>query len=276
MGRRSDRRKVLRLRGDAATARPDTLAVEEPLEIRVNGTAVAVTMRTPGDDFELAAGFLVSEGVVGAADEVVAIRYCDEGRPDPTYNVLDVTLAAHVPVPDFARSFYTSSSCGVCGKDSLDAVRTTARWSVSDDTVRVPATLLAALPNRLRDAQAVFERTGGLHAAGLFTAAGDVLCVREDVGRHNAVDKVVGWALAEGRLPLSGTLLQVSGRTSFELVQKAWMAGLPVLSAVSAPSTLAVDLAEEAGMTLAGFVRDGGMNVYAGAHRVAVATPAAG
>ena len=276
MGRRSDRRKVLRLRGDAATARPDTLAVEEPLEIRVNGTAVAVTMRTPGDDFELAAGFLVSEGVVGAADDVVAIRFCDDGRPDPTYNVLDVTLAPHVAVPDFARSFYTSSSCGVCGKDSLDAVRTTARWSVADDAVRVPATLLSALPDRLRDAQAVFERTGGLHAAGLFTAAGEVLCVREDVGRHNAVDKVVGWALAEGRLPLAGTLLQVSGRTSFELVQKAWMAGLPVLSAVSAPSTLAVDLAEEAGMTLAGFVRDGGMNVYAGAHRVAVAAPAAG
>jgi FdhD protein len=273
MGRRSDRRKVLRLRGDAATARPDALAVEEPMEIRVGGTQVAVTMRTPGDDFELATGFLVSEGVVGAADEVVAIRYCAGGRPDPTYNVLDVTLSRDVDVPDFARNFYTSSSCGLCGKDSLDAVRTTARWSVADDPVRVPSTLLADLPDRLRVGQAVFERTGGLHAAGLFTADGELLCLREDVGRHNAVDKVVGWALAAGRLPLAGCLLQVSGRASFELVQKAWMAGVPVLSAVSAPSTLAVDLAEEAGMTLAGFVRDGGMNVYAGARRVELAVP---
>lgn len=267
MGRKSDRRKVLRLRGGTATTRPDTLAVEEPLEIRVNGAQVAVTMRTPGDDFDLTAGFLVSEGVIGAADDVVTIRYCDEGRPDPTYNVLDVTLAPHVVVPDFARNFYTSSSCGVCGKDSLDAVRTTARWSVADDPVRVSTSVLAALPDRLREGQEVFERTGGLHAAGLFGATGDLLCVREDVGRHNAVDKVVGWALVGGRVPLAGCVLQVSGRLSFELVQKGWMAGIPVLSAVSAPSTLAVDLATEAGMTLAGFVRDGGMNVYAGAHR---------
>ena len=263
---------MLRLRGGTATTRPDTLAVEEPLEIRVNGAQVAVTMRTPGDDFDLAAGFLVSEGVIGAADDVVTIRYCDEGRPDPTYNVLDVTLAPHVVVPDFARNFYTSSSCGVCGKDSLDAVRTTARWSVADDPVRVSTSVLAALPDRLREGQEVFERTGGLHAAGLFGATGDLLCVREDVGRHNAVDKVVGWALVGGRVPLAGCVLQVSGRLSFELVQKGWMAGIPVLSAVSAPSTLAVDLATEAGMTLAGFVRDGGMNVYAGAHRCDVPT----
>jgi len=274
MGRRADRRKVLRLRGGAATTRPDTLAVEEPLEVRVNGGGVAVTMRTPGDDFELAAGFLVSEGVVGAAEDVVGIRYCDEGRPDPTYNLLDVTLAPHVELPDLARNFYTSSSCGVCGKDSLDAVRTSARWPVADDPLRVPSSLIAELPDRLREGQAVFERTGGLHAAALFTATGELLCVREDVGRHNAVDKVVGWALTDGRLPLTGCVLQVSGRTSFELVQKAWMAGLPMLSAVSAPSTLAVDLAQEAGMTLVGFVRDGGMNVYAGAERIGLPQPA--
>lgn len=270
MGRRSDRRKVLRLRGDVAASRPDILAVEEPMEIRVGGRGVAVTMRTPGDDFDLATGFLVSEGVVGAADEVIAIRYCADGRPDPTYNVLDVTLAPGVEVPDFARNFYTSSSCGVCGKDSLDAVRTTARWSVADDPARVRSTLLADLPNRLRAGQAVFQRTGGLHAAGLFIADGELLCLREDVGRHNAVDKVIGWALTAGRLPLTGCVLQVSGRASFELVQKAWMAGVPVLSAVSAPSTLAVDLAQEAGITLAGFVRNGGMNIYTGARRVDV------
>ena len=275
MGRRADRRKVLRLRDGVATARPDTLAVEEPLEIRVNGSSLSVTMRTPGDDFELAAGFLVSEGVIGAPDDVVGIRYCDEGRPDPTYNVLDVTLAPHVTLPDLTRNFYVSSSCGVCGKDSLDAVRTATRWSVADDPLRVPAGLLAVLPDRLREGQAIFERTGGLHAAALFTADGDMLCVREDVGRHNAVDKVVGWALTEGRLPLSGCVLQVSGRTSFELVQKAWMAGVPLLSAVSAPSTLAVDLAREAGMTLVGFVRNGGMNVYAGEERVGVPLTAA-
>lgn len=258
------------------TTRPDSLAVEEPLEIRVNGRQLAVTMRTPGDDFELAAGFLVSEGVVGARDETLGIRYCDDGRPDSTLNVLDVRLAPHVGLPDFSRNFYTSSSCGVCGKDSLDAVRTTARWSVADDPVVVPAGLLVELPDRLRASQAIFERTGGLHAAGLFSAHGDLLCVREDVGRHNAVDKVVGWALAEGRLPLTGCILQVSGRTSFELVQKAWMAGVPVLSAVSAPSTLAVDLATEAGMTLAGFVRNGGLNVYAGGHRIDLASAPGG
>ncbi|MDZ5621716.1 formate dehydrogenase accessory sulfurtransferase FdhD [Nocardioides sp. HM23] len=270
MGRRSDRRRVLRLRAGATSSRGDSLAVEEPMEIRVGGRQVAVTMRTPGDDFELATGFLVSEGMLTAARDVVAVRYCASGRPDRTYNQVDVTVAAHVAVPDDARRLFVSSACGVCGKDSLDQVRTSARWSVADDPARVSSTLLAGLPDRLRAGQAVFERTGGLHAAGLFTANGDLLCLREDVGRHNAVDKVVGWALAADRLPLRGCILQVSGRLSFELVQKAWMAGVPVLSAVSAPSTLAVDLAVEAGMTVAGFVRDGGMNIYAGAERVDV------
>lgn len=273
MGRRSDRRPVVRLRAGVATVRPDALAVEEPMEIRVGGRQVAVTMRTPGDDFELAAGFLLSEGVIATPGDVVSARYCIDGRPDKDYNVVDVTLAPHVDMPDFARNFYVSSSCGVCGKDSLDKVRTAARWPVTDDPVRVSARLLAELPDLLRAGQAVFDRTGGLHAAGLFTADGELLCLREDVGRHNAVDKVLGWALGAGRLPLRGCVLQVSGRASFELVQKAWMAGLPVMSAVSAPSTLAVDLASEAGITLAGFVRDGGMNIYSGAGRVELPVP---
>lgn len=241
------------------------------MEIRLGGQPIAVTMRTPGDDFELAAGFLVSEGVIAAARDVVSIRYCDGGRPDTSHNVVDVLLAGHIEVPDLVRNFYTSSSCGVCGKESLDRVRTTGRWSVADDPLRISAARLAELPDRLRGGQAVFDRTGGIHAAGLFSECGELLCLREDVGRHNAVDKVIGWALANDRLPLAGCVLQVSGRASFELVQKALMAGVPVLSAVSAPSTLAVDLAAEAGMTLAGFVRDDRMNIYTGADRVDLA-----
>lgn len=259
---------MVRLRAGAVSARPDTLAVEEPMEIRVGGRQLAVTMRTPGDDFELASGFLLSEGVIASPDDVLSARYCVDGRPDRDYNVVDVMLGPHVDLPDIARNFYVSSSCGVCGKDSLDKVRTAARWSVTDDPVRVSADLLVELPDLLRAGQAVFERTGGLHAAGLFTSDGELLCLREDVGRHNAVDKVLGWALGTGRLPLRGCVLQVSGRASFELVQKAWMAGVPVMSAVSAPSTLAVDLATEAGITLVGFVRNGGMNIYSGAGRV--------
>ena len=271
MSRQALRRKVLRVRGGVVGTRPDTLAAEEPLEIRVNGEQLAVTMRTPGNDFELAMGFLVSEGVVRSGRDVTGARYCNNGRPDPTYNIVDVTLSSDLAVPDLKRSFYVSSSCGLCGKDSLDAVRTAAPWTVSADPVRVEVATLVDLPNRLRAHQAVFERTGGLHAAGLFDATGTLLCLREDVGRHNAVDKVLGWAVAGHRLPLTGHVLQVSGRASFELVQKAWMAGIPVLSAVSAPSSLAVDLAEEAGLTLAGFVRGDGLNVYARSDRVDLA-----
>lgn len=272
MGRVTSSRRVLRLDGGHRSVRPDTLVAEEPLEIRVEGRPLAVTMRTPGNDFDLVAGFLVSEGVIGTAGELRTLRYCAgadaEGRN--TYNVVDAALAPGVPPPDpsLERAFYTTSSCGLCGKASIDAVRTSSRWAVDDDAVVVDAAVLAGLPPKLRAAQQVFERTGGLHAAGLFTAAGEALCVREDVGRHNAVDKVVGWALRAGGLPLRGTVLQVSGRASFELTQKALMAGIPVLAAVSAPSTLAVDLAEQAGMALVGFVRGESMNVYAGAHRV--------
>jgi FdhD protein len=274
VGRLTARRRVLRLGASDPVERPDTLVVEEPLEIRVGGKALVVTMRTPGDDMDLAAGFLVSEGVISSAEHLREIRYCAGAVAGDlnTYNVLDVDLADGIPPPDpsLERSFYTTSSCGLCGKASLDAVRTAARWSVADDPVVVSPALLSSLPDRLREAQRVFEKTGGLHAAGLFDATGELLCLREDVGRHNAVDKVVGWALREGRLPLRGVVLLVSGRASFELTQKAWMAGIPVLAAVSAPSSLAVDLAAEAGMTLVGFLRGETMNVYAGTQRVQV------
>jgi FdhD protein len=252
--------------------RPDTLAVEEPLEIRVGGRPLTVTMRTPGDDFDLVAGFLTGEGAVCATGDISSMRYCAGSTEDQvnTYNVVDVELAAGVAAPDQAltRAFTTTSACGVCGKSSIDAVRTVSPWPVAGDGTTVASPLLSELPGRLRAAQRVFDRTGGLHAAGLFAPDGRLLCVREDVGRHNAVDKVVGWASREGRLPLAGTVLQVSGRASFELVQKALMAGIPVLSAVSAPSSLAVDLARETGMTLVGFVRGTSMNVYAGEHRL--------
>ncbi|AVH54879.1 MULTISPECIES: formate dehydrogenase accessory sulfurtransferase FdhD [Streptomyces] len=272
MGRVTVRRRVLRVRDGAGSHRADTLAAEEPMEIRVGGRPLTVTMRTPGDDFDLAAGFLVSEGVVHKADDVAGIRYCAGATSDGgnTYNVVDVVLGPGVTAPDASleRNFYTTSSCGLCGKASLDAVRTTAAWSVAEDPLSIEPKVLTELPDRLRAAQKVFDSTGGLHAAGLFSVDGELLCLREDVGRHNAVDKVVGHALREGLLPLRETVLMVSGRASFELVQKAVMAGIPMLAAVSAPSSLAVDLAEESGLTLVGFLRGSSMNVYTGAERL--------
>lgn len=270
----------MRIRGGAVNERPDTLVAEEPLEIRLNGRPIAITMRTPGDDFALAAGFLVSEGVLAAASDVRNIVYCAGAKEDGsnTYNVVDVQLAPGVAVPDITleRNVYTTSSCGLCGKASLDAVRTTARFPIADaPPLRLTPALLSALPDRLRAAQRVFDRTGGLHAAALFSEDGELLDVREDVGRHNAVDKLVGRALREGLLPLERAVLLVSGRASFELAQKAVMAGLPVLAAVSAPSSLAVDLAAETGLTLVGFLRGQDMNVYAGEHRIALGVPAA-
>lgn len=252
--------------------RAETLAVEEPLELRVNGTPVTVTMRTPGSDIELAQGFLLTEGVIGARDDVLTIRYCG-GRDDDganTYNVLDVTLAPGVdpPGPDVTRNFYTTSSCGVCGKASLEAVRLSGRFSPGSDPATVAAATLQAMPGQLRAAQKVFDSTGGLHAAALFDADGTMLVVREDIGRHNAVDKVIGWALEHRRVPLTGSVLLVSGRASFELTQKAVMAGIPVLAAVSAPSSLAVSLAEDSGMTLVAFLRQESMNVYTRADRI--------
>ncbi|MFE1793988.1 formate dehydrogenase accessory sulfurtransferase FdhD [Streptomyces sp. NPDC059525] len=280
MGRVTERRRVIRVRGGAAGVRPDTLVTEEPLEIRLNGKPLAITMRTPGDDFALAVGFLVSEGVIARASDVQAVTYCEGATEDGsnTYNVVNVQLAAGVPVPDITleRNVYTTSSCGLCGKASLDAVRTATRFpGLAADPVRVPAGLLSELPDRLRAAQKVFDRTGGLHAAGLFSAEGELLDLREDVGRHNAVDKIVGRALQAGRLPLAGSVLLVSGRASFELAQKAVMAGIPVLAAVSAPSSLAVDLAADSGLTLVGFLRGPDMNIYAGEERILLPAPEA-
>ncbi|MFB9450755.1 formate dehydrogenase accessory sulfurtransferase FdhD [Dactylosporangium vinaceum] len=250
---------------------PDTLVAEEPLEIRVGGAALAVTMRTPGDDIDLAIGFLLTEGVIRRAADVLTAKLCSGDEEPNSYNVVDIRLSADVAAPvaqSVARNFYTTSSCGVCGKASIDAVRTRSAFDVSADPVTVAPSVLAGLPGALRRRQRAFDTTGGLHAAGLFTPDGELVCLREDVGRHNAVDKVVGWAVRQERLPLTGHLLMVSGRASFELCQKAWMAGLPLLAAVSAPSTLAVDLAAEAGLTLVGFLRGTTFNVYAAAQRV--------
>ncbi len=250
------------LAGPVTEARADLLAVEEPLEIRVNGDPLTVTMRTPGDDIDLAAGFLAAEGVVSSPGDITEIRMCDE-------NVADVTLAAGAAgLTGVKRNFLTTSACGVCGKDSIESVRVRCSYDVSADPVQVDPGVLAGLPGSLRKAQRVFASTGGLHAAGLFRADGTLLALREDVGRHNAVDKIVGWALRGGQLPLAGCVLLVSGRASFELVQKAAVAGIPVLAAVSAPSSLAAELAEESGLTLVGFLRGQSMNVYTGAHRL--------
>jgi FdhD protein len=234
----------------------DHVAVEEPLELRIAGMPVAVTMRTPGHDEELALGFCLSEGL-----QPVGARVPD----DLAANAVEIEAPGFDP-RRLARSFYTSSSCGVCGKGALEAVAVEAPRVESQ--LRVPLGLVASLPERLRESQAAFAVTGGLHASGLFTADGELLCVREDVGRHNALDKVVGWAFLAGRLPLSGALVCVSGRLSFELVQKAAVAGCPVLVAVGAPSSLAIELAADRGITLCGFVRGGAANVYTEAWRI--------
>ena len=271
MGRVTVRRAVERVSPNGRRRRVDALAAEEPLELRVDGKALAVTMRTPGQDVELAHGFLLSEGVIGTSQDISVARFCEGTGPDGmnTYNVLDIALADGVPPPDTGveRNFYTTSSCGVCGKAALDAVKLKTRYSPALDEVRVTPEALTGFPDALRERQKVFESTGGLHAAGLFVN-GELLVVREDVGRHNAVDKVLGWAVLQNLVPLRGAVLMVSGRASFELVQKAAMAGIPVLAAVSAPSSLAVELAEEQGMTLIGFLRGDSMNVYTGGERV--------
>ncbi|MGP0223465.1 formate dehydrogenase accessory sulfurtransferase FdhD [Paenarthrobacter sp. NCHU4564] len=282
MGRVTQRRKVHKFVLDGSPQalehpvrfKEDVLAVEEPLEIRLGDMSFSVTMRTPGDDFDLVAGFLVSEGVVWEPGQLVSERFCsgEDENGVQTFNVVDAQLRPDVVRPETGRNVYTSSSCGICGTDSIEAVRKSSRHSPMEDGVTVPVRALAALPDRLREAQAVFDKTGGVHAAGLFRIHDDgtseLLCLREDVGRHNAVDKVVGWALRAGMLPLKGTVLQVSGRASFELVQKAAMAGIPVLAAVSAPSSLAAELAEESGVTLVGFSRGQSLNVYAGRDRI--------
>jgi len=355
MGRVTTREAVLKLGGSEDAGNEgirsrDTLVAEEPLEIRIAGKQIAVTMRTPGDDFDLVAGYLVGEGVIRGPEQLARMRFCgdsacsgpvglydvaahdhrhdralhagDAQSRDPQshdaqhgheysqehsrehgyshehghehgheysrehrhehsheyshehghdlYNIVDIDLAPGTALPLWSldRTTYTTSACGVCGKSSIEAVRANAHWSVASDPVQISPQTLYSLPKTLRAGQKLFAKTGGLHAAGLFTSDGELVCVREDVGRHNAVDKVVGWALRADRLPLRGHLLAVSGRASFELVQKAAAAGIPVLAAVSAPSSLAVELAREAGMTLAGFVRGESANVYAGAERI--------
>ncbi|WP_433420286.1 formate dehydrogenase accessory sulfurtransferase FdhD [Microtetraspora malaysiensis] len=267
--------RVRQVSGSGVRDRRDDLATEEPLEIRLTAggesRTVAITMRTPGADFELAAGFLHGEGVAGAGD-IAAIGYCTDAdlEPEARYNTVTVRLAApRLPdIPQLERHFVTSSACGVCGTASLDALR--GRCAPLADTSRLTVSpeVLYGLPHRLRQAQGVFGRTGGLHAAGLFTADGTLVTAREDVGRHNAVDKLVGWALLNGRLPLAEHVLLVSGRSSYEIMQKALAAGVQLVCAVSAPSSLAVDLAREFGLTLVGFLRDERFNIYSGAERI--------
>src|SRR5438270_8241805 len=246
---------VIRLPGERGEQ--DSVAVEEPLEVRVNGAPIAVTMRTPGHDEELALGFLLSEGVNPRRAAAPA---------DLAANTVEVEADAFDPAR-LERHFYTSSSCGVCGKGALEAVAVEAPPVASH--LRVPLALVSSLPDHLREAQAAFAVTGGLHATGLFSVEGELLCVREDVGRHNALDKVVGWAFGAGILPLAGHVLCLSGRISFELVQKAAVAGCPIVVAVGAPSSLAVDLARDRGVTLCGFVRGGRVNVYSQEWRIA-------
>jgi FdhD protein len=255
---------VLALRGGEGSARADAIVVEEPLEIRLDGAPIAVTMRTPGHDLELAAGFLVTEGIARDFGALTSIAHCDAER-----NTIDARSepGARGVVRPEPRAFVASSACGMCGKATLESLRTRAP-ALHSDATRVEARVLYALPERLRAAQPLFRATGALHAAGLFSAQGELLCAREDVGRHNAVDKVVGWAALEGRLPLAGTVLVASGRIGFEIAQKALVAGIPIVAAISGPSSLAVELARENGMALAAFLRGESLTVYAGAERI--------
>lgn len=265
---------MLRIEDGKAFPKSDQLATEEPLEIRLLAgggnleakQTVAVTMRTPGHDFELAAGFLFAEGVIGNREEIRRIAYCTTDEPQQ-YNIVNVELKSDT-LPDLApleRHFYTTSACGVCGKSGLDNLR--LRYAKLDSDFQVPAEIVAQLPEKLRVQQGLFEQTGGLHAAALFDSSGNLLVLREDVGRHNALDKLVGWALLENRLPLSQCLVLVSGRASYELAQKTLAAGIPTLAAISAPSSLAVDLAKEFNLTLIGFLR-GSFNIYCSPERI--------
>ncbi|MFJ2145573.1 sulfurtransferase FdhD [Arthrobacter sp. MYb214] len=272
MGRKIVRRRVVRATLEGSRVREEKLAGEEPLEIRFGHTSYTTSMRTPGDDFDMVTGFLVGEGIISAPEHLASLRYCagtDEAG-NQTYNVIEVQLGAGAKHPDLlaARNVVTSSACGICGTNSIDEVRKKAAFAPSPESGRVGLETLLGMPDTLRESQQLFSATGGVHAAGLFSTAGELLILREDVGRHNAVDKVIGAALRDGLLPLGDTVLQVSGRASFELVQKAAMAGIPVLAAVSAPSSLAADLAEESGLTLAAFSRRHSVNIYTHADRV--------
>jgi len=278
-GRRAGKTKtrIKVIEDGVARSRLDAVATEEPLEIRMSGAGfsgrVAVTMRTPGSDYELAAGFLFSEGLINSLDEIAEIGYCVDRDVvgDQQYNVVTVYLRPNrqVDASLVNRQFGMTSACGVCGKESLDQIERRGIASVSSGPMLSPE-LLYGLPDKLRNAQGIFDATGGLHAAGLFTAEGKLLALREDVGRHNAVDKLVGWALLQGKLPLDGHIVMVSGRTSFEITQKCAAAGVPILCAVSAPSSLAIDLAKRFRMTLIGFLRGDKFNIYTGAERIMI------
>lgn len=267
---------ITRVKGANQKQEIDFLAAEEPLEIRLlfgaaenrRQQSVSVTMRTPGQDFDLAIGFLFTEGIIQNIDSIQSIKHC--GGFDQ--NVVRVELKEDVSVNilKLERNFYTTSSCGVCGKASIDAVRTVCRLEQSVEQVNFPSDLLITLPDKLRKAQSVFDNTGGLHGCALFNNAGNIILSREDVGRHNAVDKLVGAALQQNLFPLHQYILLLSGRASFELIQKAWMAGIQMIAAVGAPSSLAVQMASEQGITLAGFLRNGGFNIYSGEHRIII------
>jgi FdhD protein len=264
--------QVVAVRPDHHLSMPDRLATEEPMEIRAGGPGqvpqpVAVTMRTPGHDFELAVGFLRTEGLITGSGDVAAVKYCELPPEEPQqFNIVTVALTRHFQADGYRRAFGATSSCGTCGKASLDQVEV---WCPRvSDGFAVAGSLIPTLPDRLRAAQRLFAQTGGLHAAAIFDADGRLGCLREDVGRHNAVDKVVGHALLDGTLPLSSWVLMVSGRVSFEIVQKAAVAGLAVVAAVSAPSSLAVEAAARLGVTVAGFVRAGTFNIYSHAERI--------
>ena len=272
------RRRVTHVHDGTAESRTDVLAVEEPLEIRVyppDGrpfAQVSVTMRTPGHDFELAAGFLYTEGILQNAEDIQSIRYCTDPDVDGAqqYNIVNVVLrpGTAFDAERLRRNFYTTSSCGVCGKASIEAIHTRGIGPVADDGLVVEGEIMSRLADQLRNAQAIFEKTGGLHAAGLFDRGGTLQALREDVGRHNAVDKLIGSAFLGRMLPLRDHLMMVSGRASFEILQKAAAAGVPLVAAVSAPSSLACDTARSFGMTLVGFVRGTRFTIYTGAHRI--------
>jgi FdhD protein len=257
----------------------DHLAIEEPLEIRIEfgpenlrvSQSISITMRTPGFDFELAVGFLFTEGMIHQLSDIRKVHYCGPDlQAQPITNIVKVELSPEVRIDAkrLTRHFYTSSSCGVCGKSSIEALKTQSQFELTKSPHAFNASVIHQLPNLLRNAQGIFDSTGGLHASALFSQQGELLLVREDVGRHNALDKVMGHAFLKGLLPLSETLLLVSGRASFELIQKASMGGVGILAAVGAPSSLAVELAQEVGMGLLGFVRNDRFNIYAGAERV--------
>ncbi len=268
--------EVVALEGERQTRKRDDVVTEEPLELRLSdggaANTLAITMRTPGNDFELAAGFLFDEAVVRSRDDIIGMSYCLDSEIDPPqrYNIVTVECRAGAAAADrarFERHFTIGSACGVCGRAQLDSLRELGVTPI-EDPVRVTASLLYQLPARMQEAQRVFAATGGLHAAALFDEYGEALVIREDVGRHNAVDKIVGWGLLNGRLPFVGCVLVVSGRASYEVLQKSVMAGIPIVASVSAPSSLAVDLAREFNVTLVGFLRGTRANVYTAPERV--------